>query len=182
MAGFYPFKTEGNTAGQAQDFIIANSQTISAGEMVRLSSGFINTNGATNRALGVCIGFVKDLGNGQRVPLDQDAAGSVTGTRSGNAGVIGSDTYAAAADNQTVDKVMARVIVDKEMEYYNDASDTLTTAHLGTYFDINAGSDQVDVATQTGTYSAVVVLTKLDPHFDNDVSKGIFKIVEHQWD
>lgn len=180
---FKPYRTQGGlTGGETRDFIIANSQTISLGEMVRLASGFINTAGASSRILGACVGLVRDIGGGQTVPLDQDAAGSVTGTRSGNAGVLGSETYAAASDNQTVDKVMARVLTDPNMEYHNDASADLAVSDLGQYYNLVAGSNQIDQATETTfaetAATSQMILLEVDPDNDADLSKGIFKIVK----
>lgn len=180
MAGFYPYRTiSGQTGGEVRDFIIENNATITLGDMVDVTAGYAGLAGAGNRIMGCVSGLVKDIGGGQRVPLDQDASGSVSGTRSGNAGVVGSDTYDAAADNQSSDKVMARVIIDPYMEYYNDADDDLDQAQVGTYYDLVSDSDQVDKDTTT-THSAQVILLEIDPHNDSDDSKGIFKVVESQ--
>lgn len=182
MAGFQFRRTEaGQTAGELREFIIANSQTITIGDMVTVTSGFATLALAGNRIVGCVIGLKKDLGNGNTVPLGLDAAGTISGIRSGNAGVVGSDTVAAASNNQTVDKVVAVLNVDQLAEYYNDASGDLTTAELGKYFDIVAASDQIDQSTATNTYSAQMVCTRLNPDGDNDLSKGIFRIVEHSW-
>jgi hypothetical protein len=182
MAGFYPYRTTGGqTGGEVYDFIIEDSATITIGDAVDLVAGYIGLTGtgADARSIGVVLGFGKLLDNGEVVPLDQDAAGSVSGTRSGNAGVPGSETYVAASDNITVDQVTARVIVDPNMQYYNDASGTLTQAMVGTYFDMLSTSDQIDIST-TATYSAHFILLERDPFNDADLSKGIFKLVEHQ--
>lgn len=180
MAGFYPYRTEGGqTGGEVRDFIVENSATITLGDVVDVTAGYANLAGATARVMGVVIGLIKDIGGGQRVPLDQDASGSVSGTRSGNAGVVGSETYVAASDNATVDKVMARVIIDPHMEYYNDADGDLAQAQVGTYYDLVAASDQIDQSSTT-TYSAQFILMEIDPHNDNDASKGIFRLVESQ--
>lgn len=179
---FYPRRAQGgDPKGEVRDFIVTNSQTIALGDMVVLTSGFALRASAGGRIVGCAVGFVRDLGNNQRVPLDQSASGTITGTRTGNAGVIGSDTYAAASSNQTVDKVMVRVLVDPQMEYLNTASSTLTTAMVGQYFDLVSGATQVDVATNTNTYSAQVLLTRLDPDNDASVTKGLFRIIEHAW-
>lgn len=180
MPGFFPYRTlGGQTGGEVWDFIIENSATITLGDMVDVTAGYANIAGAAARIMGVVVGIGKKLENGQVVPLDQDAAGSVSGTRSGNAGNIGSETYAAASDNATVDKVVARVIIDPQMTYYNDADGALAQAQVGTYYELLAASDQVD-QSETTTYSAQLILLEIDPHNDSDASKGIFKIVESQ--
>jgi len=182
MAGFNFRRTEGGqTAGELRPFTIANSQTITIGDMVTLVSGFSTLALAGVRIVGCVVGFKKDLGNNQLVPLGLDASGTISGTRSGNAGVVGSDTVAVASNNQTVDKVVAMVMVDPQAEYYNDSNGTLTTANTGQYFDIVAASDQIDQATATNTYSAQMVCVKINPDNDSDLSKGIFRVVEHSW-
>ena len=182
MAGFDFRRTEGGqTAGEIRPFIIANSQTSTIGDMVTLVSGFSTLALAGVRIVGCVVGFKKDLGNGQIVPLGLDAAGIISGTRSGNAGVVGSDTVAVASDNQTVDKVVAMVMVDPRAEYFNDANGSLSGADIGKYFDIVAASDQIDQSTATNTYSAQMVCVKVNPDNDADLSKGIFRVVEHSW-
>ncbi len=180
MAGFFPFRTEGGaTGGEVREFIIENSATITLGDTVDVTAGFAGLVGATARIMGVVNSFAKTTTEGSSIALDTDAAGTNTGTRSGNAGVVGSDTFVAASDNQTVDKVLVKVLVDPSMEYFNDADDSLTQAMIGTYFDQVATSDQIDVATST-TFSAQMILMKIDPFRDADASKGIFRIVESQ--
>lgn len=181
MAGFYPYRsTVGLSGGEEYDFIIEGVATaITLGDAVDVAAGYAGRCAAGDRIMGVVVGFGKQLSNGEVVPLDHPGAGSVTGTRAGNAGVIGSDTYTPATDNTTVDKVTARVLVDPNMQYYNDADDTLTQAMIGRYFDHNSDPDDVDVATEAA-YSAQWILMEIDPHNDADVSKGIFKLVESQ--
>lgn len=185
MAGFHPFRTEGGaTGGEVRDFIIENSATITIGDDVDVTAGYVGLTGATARSMGIVQGFVKDLGNGTRVPLDQDAAGSISATRSGNAGVVGSDTVAVASDNQTVDKIMARVVIDPSMEYYNDADGSLTQAMIGTYFNNVSASDQISQSSSAVFDEANAteqwILMQIDPFNDGDASKGIFRKVKSQ--
>ena len=180
MAGFTPFRKEGGaTQGEMRAFIIENSATITLGDMVDVTAGFAGLAGAGTRVMGCVVGLVRDIGQGSPVALGTDAASGFTGSRTGNAGSIGSDTYAAASDNETVDKVMAYVVIDPKMEYYNDADGSLAQAQIGTYYDLLAASDQIDQSTTT-TYSAQMVLMAIDPFNDGDASKGIFRVVEHQ--
>lgn len=185
MAGFTPYRTEGGaTGGDQRDFIIENSATITIGDAIDVTAGFSGLSGASTRSMGVVVGFVKDIGQARRVPLDQDASGSVTGTRSGNAGVVGSDTYVAASDNQTVDTVMARTQIDPSMEYFNDADGTLAQAQIGTYYDLLAASDQIDQSSTTtgaeGSNNTGWILMEIDPFNDSDVSTGIFRNAKSQ--
>lgn len=180
MAGFYPYRhLAGTTGGALQDFIIENSATVTLGDAVDVAAGYANRVAAGDRIMGVAVGFGRQLSNGEVVPLDQDAAGTFTATRSGNAGVLNSETVVVASDNATVDKIVARVQIDPNMTYFNDADDTLTQAMIGRYFDLNSDADDADVATEAA-FSAQVILLEIDPHNDADVSKGVFKIVESQ--
>ena len=181
MAGFIPRSMQGgDDSGETRDFVITNSTTITIGDAVRLASGFIALADQTNRPLGVVTGIVKresTNANDPTLPLGTDAIGSVSGTRTGNPGNVGSETYASASDNQTVDMVMARVLVDPSQEYYNDSDGTLTAAMIGTYFDCLAASDQIDQSSTSTT--GQFVLMAIDPDNDADASKGIFRIAEH---
>jgi hypothetical protein len=178
---FYPYRHEGgDDSGEVRDFIITNSQTVTIGDAIRLVAGFAQRAAAGNRVMGVVVGIGKRLGdnvNDTFLPLDTDAAGSVSGTRTGNPGVIGSETYAAAADNQTVDRVAVRVIISPSQEYYNLADANLLAAHVGRYFDCVAASNQVNVAS-VGNDGQFVLMDR-DPHNDGVATKGVFRIAEH---
>ncbi len=178
MAGFYPYRTlGGQTGGDERDFIIEDSATLTLGDTIDVTAGYAGQAANSTRVMGVCIGFVVDIGGGRRVPIDQDASGTLTGTHSGNSGVVGSETYVTAADNITVDQIMARVQVDPMMEYYNDADSTLTQAEVGTYFDTDSDGAQITGAGTTGaegSNNTGWILTEIDPHNDSDLSKGIF--------
>jgi len=185
MAGFYPYRTQGGqTGGETRDFIIADSATITLGDAVDLTSGYVTPADTGDRLLGVVVGLVQDKGNGQVVSLDLDAAGSNSATHSGNHGVIGSETVVVASDNTTVDKIMARVNIDTHQEYYNDADGNLSgDAEIGCYFDI-IDEDQIDESTGVSnghSTAAQFILVERDPHNDSDASKGIFRICETYW-
>ncbi len=184
MAGFTPYRTEGGqTGGDNRDFIIEDSATLTIGDAIDVTAGYAGVCVNSERPIGVLLGFVKDIGQDRRVPLDQDASGSVSGTRSGNAGVVGSETYVSASNNITVDKVMARVQLDQKMEYFNDADSTLTQAEVGTYFDTVAGGDQITGAGATateGSNNTAWILMEIDPFNDADLSLGIFRIAKTQ--
>ncbi len=184
MAGFYPYRTVGgNTGGDERDFIIEDSATITLGDAIDVTAGYAGQCANSERPMGVCTGFVVNIGQDRRVPIDQDASGTLTGTHSGNAGVIGSETYVTAADNITVDQIMARVQLDPMMEYYNDADSTLTQAEVGTYFDTTSDGDQITGAGATateGSNNTGWILTEIDPFNDSDASKGVFLIAKTQ--
>lgn len=171
MAGFTARRNEGgHSSGEQRHFIIKNSAVLSVGEAVNFDAGYIDSIGTTERVLGVVEGFVDKNG----LPL---VAQHVTGSDFSYTGNPGSETVTVASDNATVSQVKAVVNIDPRQEYYNDADDSLTAAHLGTYFDTNSGGLQIDVAT-TGS-SGQFILMERDPDNDGDASKGIFRIAEH---
>lgn len=185
MAGFFPRRTlRGDTTGVMADFLIENSATITLGDDVDVTAGYAGLTGASARSMGVVLGFYRQLGDGQKIALSANAASGYTGTRSGNAGVIGSDTFAAASDNVTVSKVGVRVCIDPDMLYYNDSDGSLTQAMVGTYFNNVSGSDQIAASTTTTFHESNAtsqwILMEWDPDNDGDASKGIFKKVKHQ--
>jgi len=187
MAGYIPRRTlRGDTTGAVKDFLIENSATITLGDDVDVTAGYVGLTGASARSMGVVIGFFRDLGNGKKIALGTDAARGYAATRSGNAGVFGSDTVVAESDNVTVDKIGVKVCIDPEMEYYNDANTTvaLTQAHVGTYFNNVSASDQIDSNTSAvfdeSDATEQWILLEVDPDNDADTSKGVFKKVKSQ--
>ncbi len=177
---FKPFRKEGGEGEvEVRTFIIQNSQTIELGQTIKVVSGFASASGAAVRIMGVANAFMRDLGNGQIISFGTDASSGTTGTRTGNHGVLGSDTYVASSTNQTVDKVMVQVIVDPKAEYHNVASGSLTTAMVGNYFDVVSTSDQIDYTVNATTVKQFILMD-LDPDRDAVATKGIFKLVQSQ--
>lgn len=184
MAGFIPRKTlRGDTTGAIKPFLIENSATITLGDDVDVTAGYVGLTGASARSMGVVVGFYRLVG-GKPIALGTDAARGYTATRSGNAGVFGSDTVVAASDNVTVDKIGTFVCIDPEMEYYNDADGSLTQAVVGTYFNNVSASDQIGASTTTTFHESNAtsqwILLTVNPDNDADASKGIFKKVKSQ--
>lgn len=173
MAGFFPRKNlagaEEATIRQEKNLIIANSKTITIGDAVALSSGFVDLVGAGNRVLGIVTGFVDKNG----LPVNH-ARKSHAATISGSGNSL---TVVTASNNQTVDQIRAVVCTDPNVLYYNDADDSLAQAQVGTYYDVVAASDQIDQSTTSTT--GQFVLLEIDPDGDADASKGLFKIAEH---
>lgn len=180
MAGFIPYRSpEGHSAGAVKYYLVKNSATVTIGDAVNLDTGYVEPAALGERILGVVNGLAKQTTGGHYVPLGSDAAGSVSGTRSGNAGIYGSETYAAASDNTTVDKVVAQVIVDPDMEYMNDADEDLALGDEGKYYDNLAAGDQIDASSGSASTAAQWILTQRDPKNDADASWGVFRIAEH---
>jgi len=84
-------------------FIIANSETIYKGAIVKLSSSFINAATATHRVFGLVKGVVTPNG----VPIDNADSTEYDGTIT--AGGVGVGNYAASADNETDKQIRALV-------------------------------------------------------------------------
>lgn len=179
---FIPWrKASSSIVGDPRLFIITNSSTIVLGDMVVLTSGFATRVAAgANRMVGAVIGFYDRNG----LPLDANSATTVTGTRSGTAGSFGSESYAAASDNQTVDKVMVMVDCNPMLEYLDTAVSgvTLAQSNVGQYCNVTANANHADGSGLSNTYGSLqLVLTKIDPVNDGSTAKGIFKIVLHAW-
>lgn len=166
MAGFQYRKNLSGEIGAPTllDFIIDNSDVIQIGDMVRVNTdGHVTLATTGSTQAGVVVGVVDK--NGLRIDPD-------SGTL---------DTYTVASDNETVAQKKARIIpAMPDYLFFNDADDTLATANLLQYFDLNDEND-VDVATATDTATAQVRLVQLDPDGDGDASKGLFQIVESQF-
>src|SRR3990167_1931840 len=100
-------------------FLIENSATVRIGDFVRLSTaGTVKRVGVGSPILGRVSGIVSEEGINIFKTL---GAPAVTGTKTGD------ETYGAASDNATVDKVKAQVVLDPagSLLFYNDSDDTL---------------------------------------------------------
>lgn len=178
MAGFDPRRTEsGDSTGEVRDFIQTDSSTLTLGDATRMTGGagdqYLALVAAGNRVLGVLVGFVDQNG----LPLVAQHVTDVDGTQSGTAGLIGSETYVAAADNEATAEVKGRVIIDPREEYFNDADGDLTTGDVGLYYNVVAASDQIDQSEESATTGQFILLER-DPDRDSDASKGIFRVAE----
>lgn len=87
-------------------FTIANSQVLTVGDAVQLTSGFVVPGGTTGAILGIVVDIINDNGT----PMITDGTtGAALGSYRG--------TYTAASDNQTVAKVKAIVNLSTEAMY-----------------------------------------------------------------
>jgi len=176
MAGFYYY---GHLLGADNpatvDILIEDSATITLGDAVD-----INTNGgcqpadAGDKVYGIVVGLVGKDGT----PLSTVPTGDYDGTYSGHAGIVGSETYVAAADNLATEKIKAKVIADPFALFMNDAAGDMTYADDYQFFDL---TDEDQIADQDGHATAgAFQLVKRDPDDDGDDSKGLFRIAEWQ--
>ena len=176
MAGFeYRGQLNGAENPVTIDVVIDNSVTVKVGDAVKLEA-FASGGGAIRatageEVLGICVGIVNKDG----IDLDNASTDSYDGTWASS-----TKTYTTSADNQTDKMIKAKVVVDKNALWYNDAAGDLALADEYKFFDI-ADQDQIadqDAADNAGAF----ILIKRDPDGDGDASKGIFKIAEHEWD
>jgi len=164
MAGFIFRKSLlTKDAPTSLNFIIDNSDTITIGDAVMLNSdGHVVVATTGEEILGIVIGVVDKNG----LPISAD-----TGT---------TDTFTVDSDNETVDLVEAKVIVDKYSLFSTDSSGTLATTNLMQFFDLTDEDtlDQTSASDTTGQFQ----LISLDPDGDGDASKGLFRIAESMLD
>lgn len=145
MAGF---KYAGNLKQEESarlHLIITNSQTVTKGDVVKKSGGFISVVDANDTpVLGIVEGFVNSKG------IDIENADTSTYDGTYTEGGIGVETYVASADNQTDKKVMAIVNVDPYALWKNTADSALTQAMVLQFFSL-IDEDQIDGDTNSET-------------------------------
>lgn len=172
MAGFqYRGQLNGAENPVTQDVVIANSATVTVGDVVTMtalgSGGGCSRAAAGNRVLGVVVGIVDNNG----IDLDNTSTSNYDGTYTSS-----SQTYAASSNNKTNKLVKAKVNIDKYSIFYNDTAGDLAAADDFKYFDL---ADQDQIADQNGHDTAgAFLLIKRDPDGDGDASKGLFVTTE----
>lgn len=150
---------------------LANSAgPLTIGDAVQYTSGYLTIAATTESILGILVGF--RTAKGENIFKTNEA---ISGT------ISGEDTYTAASDNVTVDKVKGVVIVDDKALFLNTADSTLTAAEVGTYFDTTASSDQI-TGSGSGTISQfqLVELVTVDDEGNADDDAGLFRISQSQ--
>ncbi len=163
----------GSENPQAEQLIIANSQTIEVGDAVKMTTGFVNACDANDRIYGIVTGIVNDEG----IDLSNANANTFDGTFTGADGT-NKDTYVASSDNQTDKKVRAMVVADPYALWENTADAAMTTAMLKQFFSL-VDEDQIDGDTNSATVGEMQ-LWKL-PDADT-LTLGWFRIVAWQAD
>lgn len=150
MAGLEFKSYEGtDPKGAMRHEIIANSTTLTIGDVVRWVSGFIALS-STNRMLGIVEGFETDKG----VSLDAALSSEFDGTYT--PGGKGTGTYVSSGDNQTDKKVRAVIrpfVHNMRLTAPLDATIATTTgSDLRGYFaNLVSGSDQISESSTLTT-------------------------------
>jgi hypothetical protein len=152
------------------DVIINDSKTVSVGGAVLLDAfadgGGCEAASAGSYVLGICVGIYQGVR-----PIETLPAGSYTGTYTAS-----TQSYAAAADNTTVDKMIAKVIVDPMALFENDSAGDLAAADEFKCFDLVSATQ---IANQNGADAAgAFQLIKRD---SDDASYGTFRIRESEF-
>lgn len=169
MAGFsYRKNLDGSAYNPVNMYGIGvNSGTFTVGDPVRIDNeGFISLADAiTDGIAGICVSVVDK----NHLPVAYD-----TGTL---------DTWTLNSANETDTNYQYEVAFIPALPnylFYNDADNDLARTNLFQFFNITAGSSQIDVATATDTANEQFRLIELDPDHDGDASKGLFQVVESQ--
>jgi len=162
----------GRTSGIQITKIIVASATITVGDMVQLSNGFIDLAGTGTPIVGVVVGLVDK--NGIDLSNTRESFTQAAYTASTRTVVCGSN-------NQTVDKVQAVVDIDPFSRWVAETDNGNTdgqTRLMGCFTDIVAASDQVDDDTAADNTQAQLLIWGANP--DGSAS-NIYSIAEHQF-
>lgn len=157
------------------DLLIAGSQTLTIGELVRVNTSGLVVTAATGEVFaGVVVGLVDQNGTSVFSPRATGTAGST---------ITGDDTIATSSTNATDAtrnlKAQVQIDVSGQCLFYNDADDTLAQTNLFQFFDVASGN-QVTVGSASDA-NGQVQLMQIDPDGDADVSKGLFRFNETQF-
>ncbi len=158
-----------------QDFILAASATVKIGDLARVNtSGYLVRAETGTSPIGVLVGIVDQNGINVFSPRASGTTGST----------LTPDDQIATSSTNTSDatrKLKGQVIVDVSGTciFYNDADTTLAQTNLLQFFDV-ANGNQVTVGSASDANGQVQCIG-IDPDGDADVSKGLFRINESQF-
>lgn len=165
----FKYNLAGRTSGIQRSFIISNSATITVGDMVSLSSGFIALAGADAPIMGVVVGLTDKHGIDLQNTKETADWTYTASTR----------TVVVNSDNTTVSQVKAIIDIDPFSVWSaaTDNASTDTQASLaGCYTDIVAASDQADDDTAVTT-QAQLFIWGVDPE---NSGNNLYSIAQHQ--
>lgn len=169
MAQFiYKGQLNGADNPVTRDFLIKNSQAIVKNTAVILdgANGLIPAS-AGSKILGIVVGFYMGARPIENVPSSEHGGTWVESTQS----------FTAGSANVTTQKVVAKVICDKEALFENDADADMTQLMEGEHFNL-VDATQVDGDTNVQA-AGQMELIKVNP---DDASKGLFTICESSRD
>lgn len=150
---------------------IAASTSLTIGDAVQYTSGYLTIAATGESVLGILTGF--KLEDGENVFKSNQSHGAT---------LTGDDTVTTAADNTTrAVKVYGEVIVDKDALFFNEADSSMTQAEVGLYFDTTSGSDQVTgTGSSTQSQFQLIELVTTDDEGNSQDDCGLFRIAESQ--
>jgi len=155
----YTGTEDGESKSASREYIVADGVTLTVGDMVYLSGGFItNASIAAKRLLGQVIA-------GDSVDLDRAYGRTVVGngTRTALVNVERSARYLMLSD---------------------EVAGNLAATSIGNYFDLvgATGAQRVDVSSSSATTGQVLYVANADSIRGTGVTSGIFTIAENQND
>jgi len=169
----FKYNLAGRTSGIQRAFIISDSATITVGDMIKLTSGFVALAAATYPIMGVVVGLVDkdgiDLSNSKQTGVDWTYTESTK-------------TVVVDSDNTTVSQIKAIVDVDPFSVWSGETDNTSTDTQArlaGCYTDIVNASDQADDDTGATT-QAQLFIWGADPESDTTKKANLYSIAEHQ--
>ena len=169
----FKYNLAGRTSGIQRSFIISDSATITVGDMVKLTSGFVALSGANAPIMGVVIGIVDKDGiylSSSRYSFAQAAYTAST------------KTVICGAGNSTGDQVQAVVDIDPFSVWSGETDNTSadTQSRLaGCYTDVVAASDQVDDDV-AATTQLQLFIWGADPESPSTIKANLYSIAQHQ--
>ena len=169
----FKYNLAGRTSGIQRAFIIGNSKTITVGDMVKLSTGYIDLAGAAAGIMGVVVGFWDK--NGTDLLSTRLTMAQAVYTESTRTVVTGNA-------NTTGDQIRAVVDVDPFSVWTGETDNASTDAEsrlAGCYTDIVAASDQADDDTAATTQGQLFIWGA-DPESDTTRKANLYSIAEHQ--
>lgn len=170
----FKYNLAGRTSGIQRSFIVASNVTLTVGDMVALSSGFIDLAGAAAKIMGVVVGIVDK--NGIDLLNSKQSFGATSSNTYGSA-----KTFHTADDNTTVDQVKAIVDVDPFSVWSGCTDNDNTDAEsrlAGCFTDIISASDQVD-DDSAATTQGQLFIWGADPETGAEHS-NLYSIAQHQ--
>ena len=153
----YTGTEDGTSKSASREYVVANGVTLTVGDMVYLSNGFVtNAAIAGKRLVGQVIG-------GDSTDLD----------RANSATVVGDGTRTALVEVER----SARYLMESD-----EATATLAATDIGKYFDLTGatGVQQVDVSSGSATTGQVLYIANANGIRGTDETFGIFTIAEDQ--
>lgn len=171
MAFVHKYCSLGHHTGFNESHIITNSETVKVGDIVRITSGFAIRAAITTSVRGVVTDIVDQNGTSLHAASTDDYDGTWTPS---------TNTYAAAADNQTDKKVKVLVQSCRNCVYSSTPDATIGTttgSNLFGYFTDVIAATAVPDESGTSTSSGQMFIHGLDP---DDSTKGLYSIAEHQ--